>query len=206
MIEQNEGGQIWNDGKVGVAYIQELRFALYIMRLQMAVERTIDEEFKQYLRDCNIHIDPTMYKIRLPEPSNFGMYRQLELDSQLLGAYGSAAGIEELAKRFKLKKYLQLTEEELITNERLKAEELGLDPDDTDANLKIIYASPEQAGDMGGGGLAGFGGGFGGAPADMGLAPEGGDAGLNPDAGAGADLANAGAAEATAAAPPPTAV
>lgn len=209
MIEQNEGGQIWNDGKVGVAYIQELRFALYVMRLQGYVEKSLDVEFKLFLRDMNIQVDESMYKIRLPEPSNFGTYRQMELDGQLLGTYANSASIEELSKRFKLKKYLQLTEEELITNERLKAEELGLDPNKADEYLKVIYSNPEQGAE--GQGMAGFGGGFGGTPGgmggDLGLAPEGGlegDAGLAPEGGApaegGGDALAAGGAEA----PPPT--
>jgi hypothetical protein len=176
MIEQQEGGQIWNDGKVGVAYIQELRFALFIIRLQAYLEYTLDVEFKKYLKQSNIHIDETMYRIRLPEPSNFGKYRQLELDTQLLGAYGSADSVQHLSKRFAMKKYLQLTDEELITNERLKAQELGMDPNDTKEILRIVYGTPDAGGGMGGmGGMGGFGGGFGGVPMDMGLDPVGGD-------------------------------
>jgi len=166
MIEQQEGGQIWNDGKVGIAYIQELRFSLYIERLQGYLEKTLDEEFKLFLRQCNINIEESMYKICLPEPSNFGKYRQLELDSQLLGTYGSAESIPYLAGRFKLKRFLQLSDEEIITNERLKREEMGLDPDDTD--LTVIYGPEDNTmGGMGGLGAGGMGGGFGGAEMGM---------------------------------------
>lgn len=157
MIEQQEGGQIWNDGKVGIAYIQELRFSLYVERLQRHLEETIDEEFKLFLRQININIDESMYRIILPEPSNFGKYRQQELDSQLLTSFGSAEGIPYLSDRFKLKRFLQLTDEEIISNERLKREEVGLDPDDPNRKLNDIYAKEEQ-----GGGLGGLGGGIGG--------------------------------------------
>jgi hypothetical protein len=157
MIEQQDGGQIWNDGKVGVAYIQELRFCLFVMRLQSALAAEIDREFKAYLRTCDIQIDETMYEIRLPEPSNFGKYKQLEVDGQLLSAYGTADGITYMSKRFILKKYLQLSEDEIILNERMLREEKGLNPNDDD--ITQLYAAPVEGGPMGGG--------FGGAPMGM---------------------------------------
>lgn len=171
MVEQSEGGQIWNDGKVGIAYIQELRFALYIERLQGHLEKTLDIEFKAFLRKTNIRIDESMYRIMLPEPSNFGKYRQLELDSQLLSAFTTPDGLPYMSKRYALKRYLQMSDEELITNERLKREELGIDPDSTDPkDLQAIYAAPEE-GAMGGFGGGGIGGGFGGAELGMGGEP-----------------------------------
>ena len=175
MMEQDTGGAMWNDGRVGQAYIQELRFSLYIERLQAYMERELDKEFKEFLRRSNIRIDESMYRILLPEPSNFGKYRQLELDSQLLSAYTTADGITYISPRYGMKRFLQMTDEEIITNERLRREELGLDPDSKDPNdLKIIYGPPEEAG-MGGMGGGGFGGGFGGAELGMGQepAPEG---------------------------------
>ena len=171
MQESGDGGSVWNDGKVGIAYIQELRFSLYIERLQAYMERVIDDEFKDFLRSANIRIDEQMYRILLPEPSNFGKYRQLELDSQLLSAYTTADGIPYFSPRFTMSRYLQMTPEEIITNERLKREELGLDPDSQDpADLKLIYGAPEEAG-LGGMGGGGMGGGFGGAELGMGAEP-----------------------------------
>lgn len=158
MIEQQDGGQIWNDGKVGVAYIQELRFCLFVMRLQSALAVEVDKEFKAYLRTCDIQIDETMYEIRLPEPSNFGKYKQLEVDGQLLSAYGTADGITYMSKRFILKKYLQLSEDEIILNERMLREEKGLNPNDDD--ITQLYQAPVDGGGP-------MGGGFGGAPMGM---------------------------------------
>lgn len=173
MIEQQDGGQIWNDGKVGVAYIQELRFCLFVMRLQAALQYEIDKEFKLYLRVCGIQIDETMYEIRLPEPSNFGKYKQLEVDGQLLSAYGTADGITYMSKRFILKKYLQLSEDEIILNERMLREEKGLNPNDDD--ITQLYAPPVEPGAMGGG--------FGGSPVGM-SSGNGGMPGMPGEAGA----------------------
>jgi hypothetical protein len=186
MMEQDAGGAMFNDGKVGMAYIQELRFALFISRLQVQLEKTLDYEFKRFISSSNVKIDEELYEIRLPEPSNFGKYRQLELDTQLLGAYASADGVAHLSKRFALKRYLQLTDEDVITNERLKAEELGLDPDDGKENYSQIYASEAAGGEMGG-----MGGGF------MGGGMEGGMGGMEGEAGAeGGEMGGAGAAPA----------
>jgi len=161
MIEQQEGGQIWNDGKVGIAYIQELRFSQYIERLQGHIEKTIDAEFKMFLRQNNIRIDESSYRICMPEPSNFGKWRQLELDSQLLSSFSSAENVSYLSDRFKMKRYLQLTDEEILTNERMKLEEMGLDPDEDARDLTLIYGpgAEGEAGAMGGLGGA-MGGGF----------------------------------------------
>lgn len=183
MIEQQEGGQIWNDGKVGIAYIQELRFSLYVERLQGYIERTLDEEFKLFLRQHSIIVDETAYRVRLPEPSNFGKYRQLELDGQLLGSYSQAENIPYLSARFKLKRFLQLSDEEIILNERLLREEMGLDPDDPTQSPTDIYNVSAEGG-LGGGLGGGFGGGFGGAELGMGGAGElGGAGGASPPTG-----------------------
>lgn len=159
MTEGSEGA-IYNDGKVGTAYIQELRFALYVMRLQVYIEKVLDKEFKNYLRRSKIRIDESLYKIRLPEPTNFGTYRKQEVDAALLGIYGSADAIPYLAKRFILSKYLQWEDEEIIQNERMLREERGMDPDGTNKeDLQSIYGMPmagAEAGVPGGGMSAGL--------------------------------------------------
>jgi hypothetical protein len=62
MYQNKEGGTPWNDGKVGVSYIQELRFALFIIRLQQHVEEVLDDEFKKYLKFANIIVSDFDYK------------------------------------------------------------------------------------------------------------------------------------------------
>jgi len=51
-----------NDGKPGNSYVEELRFGLFVERLQGYVEKVMDEQFKRYLRSANISIDPTLSK------------------------------------------------------------------------------------------------------------------------------------------------
>lgn len=154
-MDQGQTGALFNDGKVGVAYIQELRFCLYISRLQGKLEAVLDKEFKLYLKKSNITVDPTQYKIRLPEPSNFGKWRQLELDSQLLNMYGTADNIPYMSKHFILSRYLNLTEEEIMENDRLLRIEKGLPPEGDDKDWPQLYAGSEPMG--AGGGLSGGG-------------------------------------------------
>jgi hypothetical protein len=175
-MREGQDGGIFNDGKSGTAYIQELRFAMYIKRLQNYITRTMDVEFKRYIRMTGITVDPTIFRVKLPEPENFGIYRQQQLDNDLLGTYTNANGIEHMSKRFGLKKYLQLSDEEILLNERMRAEELGMDPDNlTKEDMLKLYGPPPAEGgmDMGGGMMAGTLGGLGGgmdlSGTDMGM-------------------------------------
>ncbi len=180
-MREGQDGAMASDGKVGIAYIQELRFAMYIKRLQNYLSRVIDAEFKRYLRMAGITADPTIFNIKLPDPENFGIYRQQQLDNDLLSTYGQANGVEHLSKRFTMKKYLQATDEEILLNQRMRAEELGLDPDNlTKEDFIRLYSPPQEGGmdmGMGGGMTAGTLGGLGGGM-DMGMMPpEGGEMG-----------------------------
>jgi hypothetical protein len=169
MTEGSDGAQ-YSDGKVGVAYIQELRFALYVGRLQGHINRVIDREFKRYLRLAGIHVDPTCFKIELPDPENFGIYRQQALDTELLNTLASASGLEGMSKRFAFKKYGQFTDEDLIVNERMLAEEKGLDPDTlTRADMMKMYGPPAEGMGMDGAGGMGTGMTAGGLGSDMGF-------------------------------------
>ncbi len=182
-MREGQEGSIISDGKSGVAYIAELRFAMYIKRLQGPVERVLDTEFKRYLRAAGISCDPTVFRIKLTEPENFGIYRQQQLNSDLLNTYNAAATIEHISKRMGLTKYLNWTDEEIIRNYRMRCEELGLDPDgDMKSNMIAVYGPPpgEGGGDLGG--MAGGGMVAGGAG---GFDPMGGAAGGEPLPGAG---------------------
>lgn len=150
-MREGQDNAIINDGKTGVAYIQELRFAMYIMRLQRYISTVIDKEFKRYLRAAKINVDPSCFKVKLPEPENFGVYRQQQLDNDLLGTYTSAATISHISKRMGLSKYLQWTDEEITMNYKLRCEELGLDPDgDVISNMKLVYGEPAADSSLGG--------------------------------------------------------
>jgi len=112
-----------SDGKVGTAYIQELRFNKYCERLQSMVAETFDLEFKLWLTHQGVNIDNSLFDLKFNPPQNFAAYRQSELDTARAATFAQLQQIPHLSKRFALKRYLGLTQEEITENERLWLEE-----------------------------------------------------------------------------------
>ncbi len=168
-IDPNSEGGTFSDGKVGIAYLQEIKFSLYIERLQAFIESTLDSQFKEFLRDSGINVDPSLFRVVLPQPSNYSVSKQQAMDSDLLNTYTTADGIPHLSKRFALKKYLQMTPDEIIENERMLREEKGLPVDGDYRDLpKLYYPDDAEAGGFEGGLGGGASGGFGGGELDLG--------------------------------------
>jgi hypothetical protein len=113
----------FNDGRVGTAYIQELRFNNYCEQLQSLVNDQFDTEFKQYLFKKGINIDPNLFDLKFNPPQNFAAYRQVEMDTARVTTYGSVSEIPYISKRFALKRFLGLTAEEIAENEQMWREE-----------------------------------------------------------------------------------
>jgi hypothetical protein len=113
------------DGKVGTAYIQELRFNEYCKRLQNLITPTLDLEFKIWMDYQGVNIDNSLFELRFNQPQNFAAYRQSELDTARAATYSTVAEIAHLSKRFALKRFLGLSEEEIKENEQLWREEQG---------------------------------------------------------------------------------
>jgi hypothetical protein len=137
----------YNDGRVGTAYIQELRFNNYCMRLQSLMQDEFDQEFKLYLHDRGVNIDSALFELKFQPPQNFASYRQAELDNQRINTYGTISQQVYISKRFALKRYLGLSDEEVAENERLWAEENGKGhPAVTDASGELRGVGISQAG------------------------------------------------------------
>lgn len=144
MNNSAEGSSPASDGKVGIAYQQEIKFTLYVERLQKALEKTLDEEFKQFLHDIKIKVDTTAFEIRLPAPTSYKESREQSINADLLNNFSTADGIDFISKRFAAIKYLGWSQEDIILNERLKREELGLSPQGGPRDLPMVY-NPEVA-------------------------------------------------------------
>ena len=113
----------YNDGRVGTAYIQELRFNNYCMRLQTLLVSVFDQEFKRYLYNRGINIDSSLFELKFQPPQNFASYRQAEVDGQRINTFNTIQAIPYMSKRFALKRFLGMTEEEIAENETLWKEE-----------------------------------------------------------------------------------
>lgn len=141
-----DGSATYNDGKVGIAYIQEYRFARYVERLQKQIQEDLDREFKLFLKHRGVEIDSGDFDIVFNPPMNFSSYRDLQLDAERANLFTTMQAVPYLANQFKLKKYLGLTEQEVKQNEEMWREENKYEKfadDKTPADLRNIGIRPE---------------------------------------------------------------
>jgi hypothetical protein len=119
----DDGGSSFNDGRVGTAYIQELRFNKYCERLQSLVNEQFDVEFKLYLNTKGLNIDNNLFDLKFNPPQNFAAYRQAEMDTARVGTFGTMVAVPFMSKRFAMKRFLGLTTEEIAENEKMWRDE-----------------------------------------------------------------------------------
>lgn len=146
----------FNDGRVGTAYIQELRFNKYCERLQALITAVFDEEFKMYMYTRGVNIDANLFELRFNPPLNFASSRQAQLDTERINTFNTIQAVPFMSKRFALKRFLGLSDEEIAENERLWGEEQGKgQPTMTDAAGELRSAGLSAAGIEGDLGAAG---------------------------------------------------
>jgi len=119
----DDGTATFVDGRVGTAFIQEFRFTKYCQRLQSLMAPEFDREFKLFLKFRGVNVDSSLFDLVFVEPQSFSEYREIELNQQRANVFGALAEVPFLARRFTLKKYLNLNEDEIVENEEMWAEE-----------------------------------------------------------------------------------
>jgi len=119
----DDGGSNFNDGRVGTAYIQELRFNKYCERLQSLLNGPFDNEFKLYLHTQGVNVDSNVFEIQFNPPQNFAAYRQAEMDTARVNTFNTMIAVPMISKRFAMKRFLGMTTEEVAENEKLWKEE-----------------------------------------------------------------------------------
>jgi hypothetical protein len=112
-----------SDGRVGTALIQEYRFNQYCERLQKLICQKLDDEFKMFMRWRGFNIDSGLFNITFCEPQNFASYRQAELDTSRIQSFTQLEALPYMSKRFLMNRYLGLSEEEIVENEKMWREE-----------------------------------------------------------------------------------
>ena len=142
----DDSQQQYNDGRVGTAYIQELRFNKYCERLQRNVSPVFDEEFKLWIANKGYSIDNSLFEIKMNPPQNFAQYRQTEMDQQRVGTFVQVAELPYMSKRFALKRYLGLTEEEMSENAAQWAEENAVSQKQPTKSAELRTGGVTQAG------------------------------------------------------------
>jgi hypothetical protein len=118
-----DGTATYNDGRVGTAYIQEFRFSKYCRRMQTLIEGELDREFKIFLKSRGIQIDSGLFDLQFHEPQNFAKFRQIEVDAAQIGVFQPLSDVPYFSKRFLMERFLNLTKDEILENERMWREE-----------------------------------------------------------------------------------
>ena len=144
----DDGASSFQDGRVGTAYIQELRFNNYCERLQGLIAEDFNQDFKRYLLEKGVNIDTSMFDLEFQAPQNFAAYRQSELDNARVPTFTQMSGIPYVSNRFALERFLGMSKEEIAENERLWREE----NDET-----LGQQSSDAAGEMRTAGISGAG-------------------------------------------------
>ena len=161
--QTDESERMVSDGRVTTALIQEWRFNQYLMRLQNLMVDKLDQEFKMFMRWRGIDIDNNLFDLKFNEPQNFAKYRQAELDTTRINAFTQLEPIPYLSKRFLLKRFLDLSEEEMQENDEMWAEEnvdaksttapesglrsVGITPSGIETDMGAM--TPDEGGDFG---------------------------------------------------------
>lgn len=126
MRGSNDTGSQVSDGKVGVAYIEELRFASYVKRLQQNISPVFDQHFKAYLKSAGLVVDPDVFRLALVDPQNFDIYRRAEVDEKLIGNYNTIKDDETISTRTKQRLFLGWSEDDIQANEIQLKQERGI--------------------------------------------------------------------------------
>jgi hypothetical protein len=119
----DDGTAVFNDGRVGTAFIQEYRFNKYCQRIQNLLVNPLDKEFKMFLKKKGIELDSSTFSLSFLPPQSFSEYRDIEVNNARAAVFGQLAEVPFLSRRFVLKKYLGLTDDEIVENEKMWEEE-----------------------------------------------------------------------------------
>lgn len=146
-----DAGSSYSDGRVGTAMIQEFRFTKFCERLQALIAEELDREFKMFMKHRGVMVESSMFNIKFNAPQNFGKFRQAEVDSVMMQVFTSVADTDFISKRFAMKRFLGLTEDEILENEKMWREERDTnDPLETNSDgMKSIGAAPPPVSDLG---------------------------------------------------------
>ena len=103
-----------------------------------------------------LNLDSNLFELKFNPPMNFASSRQASIDAERINTFNTIQAVPFMSKRFALKRFLGLTDEEVAENERLWGEESGKgEPTHTDAAGEMRSAGLSAAGIEGDLGAAG---------------------------------------------------
>jgi len=113
------------DGRVGTAYMEELRYAAYILRIQSNLNKHIFENFKLYCKHIGVVLPIDEMIFEIAPPQSFALYRENDLYSTLFNTVTSATGFDFISKKYILQKFLHLEKQEMERNEQMVLSQKG---------------------------------------------------------------------------------
>lgn len=193
LLGPQEGGSIFNDGRAGVAYQEEIEFSRFCSRIQANISDSYDWEFKLYCKTRDVNVNAADYEIGFNPPDNYEEAKRLSRQQEAIGVWSQIKDEPYISRRFALKEYMGLSDDKILENEQMLIEEnypleSNLAREDSFAGSGLGMGG--FGGPMGGGLL----GGEGGSPAlDAGMGDMGGAADMG-DMGGAADMGDMGGA------------
>ena len=145
MLGPSDGGSMFNDGRAGVAYQEEIEFSRMCTRFHNLFIDQYDIEFKLYCTLRDVEVNPSDFNLEFVPPDNYEESKRLARQQEAIGVWAQIKDESYISKRFALKHFLGLTDDQILENERMLTEE----------------TNPAEA--MSGGGM-GAAGGIGGMP------------------------------------------
>jgi len=141
----------YNDGRVGTAMIEEFRFTKFCERIQSLIVEEFDREFKMFLKHRGVQVESSLFDLKFNDPQNFGKFRQAEVDQVAMNVFSSIEGADYISKRFALERFLGLSKDEILENERMWREENDMRDKVSDdaAGMQDIGSSPSMSDDAG---------------------------------------------------------
>lgn len=106
----------------------EFKFAKMIIRMQNVFAEAIKRTFLTHLKLCGIYdklsLTPFDITIKFIQPINYDLYLQQERNNQLIDVYNKLSSDEFMSKTYLQKKYLNMTENDILENEKLKVNDI----------------------------------------------------------------------------------
>jgi len=117
-------------------YAVEMRYLGHIKRIARVFAKSLHSNFVEFCRKRNVEV-PKGVLLKINDPNSFAKYKDMEVWQQQLNLFASSQQATSLSKKFILKKYMMMDEEELIRNEEMKLIEKGI-------SLDVIKTMPRE--------------------------------------------------------------
>lgn len=118
----------FTDMRVGQMYQIEMRYMGMIKRYK---NRLINALHSNFIKFCDIkEINyPLNCKLDIEPPMSFTVYKDMEINQTALNVYAATVSAPSISRRYAMKKYLNMEEDDIRANEEEKLMELGIPAD-----------------------------------------------------------------------------